>query len=102
MTHKQTWKNLENVAAKKLGGERQFNTGTHNAEDVKHPRMVIECKLRAKLGFRGWYEQAKKHCKGKQKDKIAVLITKEKGMRGEFITMKLDDYLLLMEEAKGE
>lgn len=95
MTHSQTWKKLERVAAKKLGGQRQFNTGAHNKEDVTHPRMVIECKVRASLAIKKWWEQAKKHCTGENKDKVPVLITKEKGMRGEFIIMKLDDYLSL-------
>ena len=104
MTHSSTWKNLEKKVAGIFGGDRQFNTGTHNAEDVKHPLFIIECKLRAKLGFKVWYEQAKKHVK--KTGKIPLLVCKQKGFHGEYVIIKLEHYIELMEnenvEFKGE
>ena len=99
MTHSSTWKNLEKKVALILGGDRQFNTGAHNAEDVKHELFVIECKLRAKLGFKSWYDQAKKHIK-KGSGKIAILVCKQKSSPGEFVILKLSDFVALMENEK--
>jgi hypothetical protein len=96
VTHSNTWKNLEKKVAGALGGERQFNTGTHNKEDVVHDLFVVECKLRAKLGFKSWYEQAKKHVK-KGSGKIALLVCKQKGQKGEFVILKLEDFVALMD-----
>jgi len=101
MTHSSTWKNLEKKVAGLLGGDRQFNTGTHNAEDVKHELFVVECKLRAKLGFKSWYEQAKKHVV-KGSGKIALLVCKEKGKQGEYVIIKMDDFIKLMDSSGVE
>lgn len=91
------WKALENKVAQLLDGERQPNKGAHNAEDVEHPLFVIECKSRQKIAFIEWWRQAAKHCKGKAKSKIPLLVVKQKGARGEFAILLVSDLIKLFD-----
>lgn len=90
MTHKQTWKNLEKETARKLNGQRVGVTGQSN-EDVNHDRFAIECKYRASLSFKKWYDQAKGYAKGT--NKIPLLVCKEKNQQGSFVILSLDDFV---------
>lgn len=90
------WKNLEKVTAAELDGKRAGVTGISNA-DVLHDKFSIECKYRAKLAFKAWYEQAVKYAKGT--NKIPLLICKEKGQHGEMVIIKMDDFKKILNNA---
>jgi hypothetical protein len=89
MTTKQTWKNLEKKTAHSLNGQRSGNRGIESP-DVLHDCFSVECKYRANLAFKKWYDQAKKYAKGT--DKIPLLICKEKGQCGEFVIISMKHF----------
>lgn len=65
----------------------------------------VECKSRTALTIWGWYSKLKcdtiKFFPGE--DRIKVLITKEKGKRGELITLSTEDFFrILNPELKKE
>ena len=58
----------------------------------------VECKSRSALTIWGWYSKLKsdtiKFFPGE--DRIKVLITKEKGKRGELITLSTEDFFKVL------
>lgn len=94
MTHKRTWQKLESKAAKVLGGSRIGCTGL-STPDVDHTRFEIECKYRAALAFVPWLKQAEKH--SKKSGKIPLLICKQKQTHGEYVILKLQDFVRLID-----
>lgn len=100
----QQWKELEKIAAKKLGGVRlvRGNNFSESMLDVEHPWLAIDAKWRTSLATATWF---KKLCKDNEKiygkgKKIPVLIIKEKGMRGQLVVIDLDDFITVVNEAK--
>ena len=92
----QAWKDLEREVARRLGGQRNLKRSFNWAiedDDVtvgdfpwkidckyrtrpwKHHAMVVECK--------------RKYCRDGE---TAILVTKNKGERGAYVTMSLDDF----------
>jgi hypothetical protein len=89
-TSSQTWKKLEKDTALELGGVR---VGLLGKEDVVHPNFVIECKLRAKISFIEWFDQAKKHLTKKaNKGKMALLVVRQKNSPRKFVIMEMEDF----------
>ena len=95
MTANSTWKNLERKAAKVLNGQRVGSQAYQSTPDVDHDVFAIECKLRAKLAFIPWFEQAKKYAK--RLNKIPLLICKQKHSQTEFVILRLADFKELID-----
>ena len=96
MTHKNTWKALERKSAAILGGQRAPSDGTGGV-DVEHPTFAIECKYRAKLGFKSWFEQAERYAN--ESGKVPLLVCKQKHERGEYAILRLTDLAELLRQA---
>jgi len=88
-TAKRTWKDFESKIAKALGGQRACVMGIA-APDVTHESYEIECKLRAKLAFVKWFDQAKKH--SRKSGKIPLLVCKQKHHKTAYVILRLDDF----------
>lgn len=87
------WKRHERRTAKKLGGERNKRGAdfSQSLPDVDQDMFTIECKYRKKLS--GFLIDGLKQAKGYDKEKIPLLVLKQKNMRGELVVMRLDDLL---------
>lgn len=88
----QAWKRLEKSAAGSLGGRRNVRGGdfSQSIADVEHPLFSIECKYRKqlpKLLTNGLAQAA-----GYNKDKIPLLVVKERYQRGALVVLKLSDF----------
>lgn len=82
------------MVAEELGG---YRVGQLGQEDVINDRFVIECKLRAKMIFLSWWEQAKKHTlKKANKDKIALAVVKQKNAKRSFVIIEMEDFKKLI------
>jgi hypothetical protein len=95
------WKRHEKRTAEVLGGKRVIRTDfSQSLPDVEHPLLSIECKYRAKLSrfLIDGLEQAQKY----DPKKIPVLVLKEKGMRGAFAILRLEDFANLINLTKGD
>jgi hypothetical protein len=95
------WKNLERKAATILNGKRNSRgmDFSLSMSDVEHPLLSIECKYRKKIS--GFLKDGLKQAEKYAPEKIPVLVLKEKGMRGEFIVLRLSDFQRLLGEIKG-
>lgn len=94
------WKDHERKVAKKLNGERVSRGADFGASapDVLHERFIIECKYRSKIS--DFIKDMLKQAASYDKDKIPIGVLKEKGMRGEIVFMKLDDFVRALDENK--
>jgi len=87
------WKELERIAARKLGGRRfpRWLDFSQSAPDVvvdDHPELVIDCKSRKRFSHHTLLEEIeRKYCEPGQ---VPVLVTKAEGQRGEYVTVPLD------------
>ena len=92
-----SWKAHERQVAKKLGGQRVSRGADfgESAPDVLHDRFSIECKYRSKISQ--FLKDAHKQAAEYDKEKIPLVVLKERGMHGEFVLMKLDDFTKLLE-----
>ena len=86
------WKVHERKTADRLEGERLYFGGRKG--DVGHDRFFIECKYRQKLSIYPMYEKAKSQC---PKDKIPLLVVKQKRKHGELIVLSMNDFVKLLE-----
>ena len=79
--------------ARPLGGRRTGNTGM-SSPDVLHPLFSVEVKYRQRLPslLSAGMAQAKRVAEGK----IPLLILKQKGQRGEYAVLELQDLLTLL------
>jgi len=89
-----TWKAVERKVARLLRGRRAGNTGMPSP-DVLHPLFSVEVKYRQRLPslLSAGMAQAKRVAEGK----IPLLILKQKGQRGEYAVLELQDLLRLLE-----
>ena len=88
-----TWKAVERKVAKLLGGRRTGNTGM-SSPDVLHPLFSVEVKYRQRLPLllSVGMAQARREAEGK----IPLLILKQKGQRGEYAVLELQNLLTLL------
>jgi len=87
------WKEHEKRVAKKLGGRRVSRGADFSlsAPDVIHDRFSVECKYRKRLGQ--FLHDAIKQAEGYDPDKIPIAVLKEHHQRGEYVLIRLDDFL---------
>lgn len=106
MTSTETWKNLERVAAKKLGGKRivRGNDFGESDLDVAHDVFACDAKYRAKWSFIVMFDKLIKDRDRLYPGKIPILVVKAKGRKGEFVILDLDDFCQVVkpEIIKGE
>jgi len=101
-TNKRTWQKLEERVCAKFGGRRtplsgsnsQHGTSADCINCISNPNLYIEIKLRAKFALHSFFYDAEKQAK--KEYKIPVLVTHEKSRHGELVTLRLDDFLLLI------
>jgi len=96
------WKSLERKTAEQLRGERiiRENFSDHDI-DVEHPLFAVDCKSRKTMAVWSWFKKLEKDIKeiARHKDKVPMLVLKEKGKHGELAVLRLNDLLKLL---KGE
>lgn len=95
------WKSLERTAAEKLGGRRIVRVDFfQSSPDVRLDDIpaICECKAYEKFAFHRHMEQARRYCRGRE---IPLLVTKEQGQIGEYITLPLDAFAALLNELRG-
>ncbi len=87
-----TWKRVERVVAKKMGGTRNSLSGSNSkitSGDVVHDLFYIEVKHRKKIPFYVEFKDAK--IKAKQEGKIPMVILHEKFSKNYIVMMDLDN-----------
>ena len=109
MTSSSTWKNLERIAAKKLGGQRivRGEDFSEKALDVEHPLYAIDAKYRAAWAFLSLFKKLKADNDElyEYEKKIPILVTKGKRQVGECVIVELDDFAAMywsLKEAFGD
>ena len=106
MTSKNTWKGMERKIAKLVGGIRNplsGRNGKHTSADVIHPFFFVECKYKKKWAVKTLYDKTvkinKKEAKKKnEKEKIPIVVIKEKHEDGELILMSIENFLKIVEK----
>lgn len=95
------WKSLEHKAAELFGGvrvSRGSDFSTDLPDVVCSKRWSIECKSRSKLTLWRWYDKLKtdtiKFYPGE--DRIKIILSKEKGKRGELISLSTEDFFKVL------
>ena len=96
------WKDLERKAAKLFGGKRvvRGDDFSHARPDVLCEKTwSVECKSRSALTIWKWHDKLKtdtdKFFPGE--NRIKVLVTKEKGKRGELIVLSTEDFFRVLD-----
>ena len=96
------WKDVEKKAAKLFGGQRVTrgsDFGLDRPDVICASTWSVECKSRSKLTLWGWYTKLKtdtdKFFPGE--NRVKVLVTKEKGKRGELITLSTEDFFRVLD-----
>jgi len=100
-TGRRTWQSYEFRIAKMFGGTRNPLSGMnskHTAADMIHPRIFLECKMRAKIPFMKTYTLTQKLAK--KEGKMPIVVFKEKYLKTSIIMMNLDDFMQLVDEEK--
>ena len=100
MTHRNTWKNFERVVAKDFGasGRTPLSGGNsgHTRSDTLHPRLFIECKLRARFAPCRTYDEAAELAD--KEDKVPLVALKEKGRAGYYLILRPEDLPRICDE----
>lgn len=97
------WKELERIAARKLGGRRfprwlDFGQSAPDVVVPDFPELVIDAKSRKRFAFHTLMEAIEaKYCEPGQ---VPVLVTKAHGQRGEYATVPLDCLARLLNIAR--
>lgn len=98
------WKQVERRIAKKLNGKRNplsgRNSGNGTSSDVLHPDLYIEVKHRQRIPFQKVFHETVK--KGREENKIPVLILHQKSSRENIVMMADDDFADLIMRAYGK
>lgn len=100
-TAARTWKSYEYRIAKMFGGTRNPLSGMnskHTAADMIHPRLFLECKMRARVPFMKTFTQTKQLAQ--KEGKMPMVVFKEKFLKTSIIMMDLDDFMQLVDEEK--
>lgn len=108
MRQSQAWKNLERRVAEALGGKRIVRGNNFAVSDIDvkvpdFPHLAIDAKYRRAQPWKhhAFVEEiAKKYC-GKGELTTPVLVTKSGGERGEYVTLRLQDYAALLNAIRG-
>lgn len=94
------WKDLERTAAQKLRGRRIVRGDFFQpSPDVRVDDIpgIVECKAYEKFAFHRHVEQARRYCRGHE---IPILVTKETGQIGEYVTLPLDAFAAILDELR--
>lgn len=88
------WKKHERKTAKLLGGARIPCSGNGAIQgDVLHDRFFIECKYKKAFSVLSLFRKVKAQS---PKDKVPLLVLKQKFKKGELVVMDLADFLKLV------
>jgi hypothetical protein len=103
-TSRSTWKARERQAAKDFGARRQRCSGSSGIEgqtrsDSDHPRLFVECKLRAKHAAVTLWDDT--HVKATKEGKLPVVVLVEKGRPGRWYLVRHDHLQAVAEEQKA-
>ena len=104
-TDKSTWKRLERRVCAKFSGKRTPLSGSnsmHNTSadciETDYPWLYIEVKLRACFLHHTIFKVAEKAAQ--KENKIPILVTHVKNEESELVTLKIEDFLELLEGKK--
>ena len=92
---------MERVVAGKFGGHRIPGSGVQRTGPLRgdaiipDPRFHIECKYRQAFSFHRTFKD--EEVKAKQLGRVLLLVTKQAGDIGELVTLRLDEFLSLVE-----
>lgn len=102
-TSKTTWKSFERLVADFFGTKRVplsgSNSGHGTNSDSLHPKLYIECKVRAKMSLHSLFVDTEE--KAKVEDKIPIVAIKQKGEKGYLLVIRPED-LKKISEIKEE
>lgn len=93
----QSWKDFERQVAKKLEGKRilrgdNFSESRPDIDKSEFPFLKIDCKYRQRYLHHSIFREIKrKYCK--EKEDVAVMMTKEKRRKG-FLVIIEDDFFV--------
>lgn len=92
-TSKSAWKGFERLVAENFGTKRVplsgSNSGHGTNSDTLHPKLYIECKVRAKISL--WQLFKDTEGKAKVENKIPVVAIKQKGEKGYLLVIRPED-----------
>lgn len=92
-TSKTTWKSFERLVADFFGTKRVplsgSNSGHGTNSDSLHPKLYIECKVRAKMSLHSLFVDTEE--KAKVEDKIPIVAIKQKGEKGYLLVIRPED-----------
>ena len=102
-TNKRTWQKLEQRVCEKFGGRRtplsgsnsQHGTAADCIECTVLPDAYVEIKLRAQWAHHTLFDAVEKQAK--KEHKMPLLVTHTKNDRGELVTLRLEDFLALIQ-----
>ena len=104
-TSKRTWQKLEQRGCAKFGGRRTPLSGSNSQHgtsadciETDYPWLYIEIKLRASFLHHTIFKQAAKAAQ--KEDKTPILVTHVKNEDSELVTLRIEDYLGLLNEKK--
>lgn len=100
-THRRTWQKREGRAAALFGALRQVGSGSggrddETCSDSRHPKLFLECKLRAKHSVVSLWDATKKLAA--REKKVPVVILAEKGRPGQWLLVHSADLDALLIE----
>lgn len=106
-TDKSTWKRLERRVCAKFGGRRTPLSGSNSQHDTSadcietnYPWLYIEIKLRACFLHHSIFKVAAKAAQ--KENKMPILVTHVKNEESELVTLKIEDFLGIIENLKGD
>lgn len=109
MTTKSAWTQTEQRICRKFGGRRTPLSGSNSQHETssdciklpkKFSKFYIEIKFRKIFSHHKIFRDAKE--KAIKENKIPTLVTHEKYKEEDLVTLRLDDFLKLIEEDKKD
>lgn len=101
-THRRTWQKAESSVGMIFGARRRVLSGSANRsdldeDDVVHPRLFIEVKLRATHAVWGLFRSVKAKAAKCRREfqgghKVPVVALREKGRHGALLVVHEDDF----------
>jgi hypothetical protein len=94
------WKELERRTARKMGGRRLWRARDYSESvpDGETGEDVWDCKDRVSMTALTWYRQAEAKYRPYVKGRRFLLVLCDTKGRGEYVLLKLDDYVQLLRE----
>ena len=96
------WKELERRTARKMGGKRLWRARDYSESvpDGETEEDVWDCKDRVSMAVLSWYRASEKKYRKHIDGRRFLLVLGDRDGRGEYVLLKLDDYVELLKEVE--